>query len=138
MRISDWSSDVCSSDLFGARRGRIDEIVEPVRIAGKAEVEAIGLELERGFGATVRFALQIRVAELEALRRDVRAVRQQFLGRRRTHRARDREAELAAFEDVIGRTDCAREAVEITFETERAEERRVGKEWVRTWKTRGS
>src|SRR3546814_14708826 len=87
MRISDWSSDVCSSDLLGARHvgghvaddvetadlrqprarlgleaidarvalkiledgqlilfgaggGRIDEIVEPVRIAGAAEVEA--------------------------------------------------------------------------------------------------
>src|SRR3546814_11075856 len=91
MRISDWSSDVCSSDL----------------------------ELERGFGAPVRFAFEVRVAELEALRRDVRAVRHQLFGRRRAHRARHRRAELAAFEDVIGRTDRAREAVEITFEPER-------------------
>src|SRR3546814_18551385 len=111
MRISDWSSDVCSSDLLGARHvgghvaddvetadlrqprarlgleaidarvalkiledgqlilfgaggGRIDGIVEPVRIAGEAEVEAVGLELERGFGAPDGLALKFRVAGL--------------------------------------------------------------------------
>src|SRR3546814_10077171 len=72
-----------------------------------------------GFVAPVRFARQIRVADLEALRRDVRAVRQQFLGRWRAHRARNRDAEFRALEDVIGCAERAREAVEIAFEAQR-------------------
>src|SRR3546814_15156839 len=30
MRISDWSSDVCSSDLAGSRRGRMTQDIYPV------------------------------------------------------------------------------------------------------------
>src|SRR3546814_1038131 len=37
MRISDWSSDVCSSDLFGDgrdRRGHLLDLADPSRVAG--------------------------------------------------------------------------------------------------------
>src|SRR3546814_15235805 len=37
MRISDWSSDVCSSDLPGLHAGRAIR-TEPLRIAGLAEL----------------------------------------------------------------------------------------------------
>src|SRR3546814_8644587 len=33
MRISDWSSDVCSSDLFGQRQFPFNVIVQPVGVA---------------------------------------------------------------------------------------------------------
>src|SRR3546814_17876356 len=39
MRISDWSSDVCSSDLFA--KGNIEAIVESSKIAAKG-FEALG------------------------------------------------------------------------------------------------
>src|SRR3546814_13316537 len=32
MRISDWSSDVCSSDLIGIRTGRLDRLDRPPRL----------------------------------------------------------------------------------------------------------
>src|SRR3546814_2738136 len=51
MRISDWSSDVCSSDLIGA------SIIQGARIAGAREIFAVDivdskLEQAKGFGAT--------------------------------------------------------------------------------------
>src|SRR3546814_4722590 len=51
MRISDWSSDVCSSDLCGDLV-EIVEIVESISIQGKAvlfcEFEALGYDVQTG------------------------------------------------------------------------------------------
>src|SRR3546814_8936798 len=41
MRISDWSSDVCSSDLLGRHLGRI--VLEVVRAVQHAQSSAVGL-----------------------------------------------------------------------------------------------
>src|SRR3546814_15801880 len=45
MRISDWSSDVCSSDLYTSvrRKGKMLLASPPENIAGKIEVRGIGL-----------------------------------------------------------------------------------------------
>src|SRR3546814_6957913 len=55
MRISDWSSDVCSSDLFGAtliaawnvmrhpRRFRINAVVQRFEVVGVSALGIIGL-----------------------------------------------------------------------------------------------
>src|SRR3546814_8089448 len=34
MRISDWSSDVCSSDLIEAKRGALQQVLRPIAEAG--------------------------------------------------------------------------------------------------------
>src|SRR3546814_7066405 len=49
MRISDWSSDVCSSDLR-ARRGDIDIAAGDDRIEAGREAGRVGSEIIRGFG----------------------------------------------------------------------------------------
>src|SRR3546814_16838070 len=55
MRISDWSSDGCSSDLFARHGGRIAIACrkEEHRAAGVAAIEALG-------GNTIGVALDIR------------------------------------------------------------------------------
>src|SRR3546814_10650122 len=51
MRISDWSSDVCSSDLLGTNRGRARR---RARAAGDRERLAVrALALERGDGQSL-------------------------------------------------------------------------------------
>src|SRR3546814_17988 len=45
MSISDWSSDVCSSDLIGVMRAK--EIVYSGRMVGVDEAERLGLVLEK-------------------------------------------------------------------------------------------
>src|SRR3546814_2532479 len=85
MRISDWSSDVCSSDL--------DAAVVHVAAAGRAH------------GEVAARAIDFDVAQ--------------------TDRA-DRDAAADIFQVEVAGTD------------RRSEERRVGKEWVSTCRSRGS
>src|SRR3546814_8775725 len=47
MRISDWSSDVCSSDLGAARKPR-DEFAAPVAAVAIEHADIDVLDLERG------------------------------------------------------------------------------------------
>src|SRR3546814_19946564 len=56
MRISDWSSDVCSSDLVGARAGALaaDEIAVARRGAAFARGHLVGIH--RKAGRTARLA----------------------------------------------------------------------------------
>src|SRR3546814_15847977 len=58
MRISDWSSDVCSSDLgqrvFAARGDWLDGAADPARLVTKAQLERLmeGVTLSRHAPAT--------------------------------------------------------------------------------------
>src|SRR3546814_3499287 len=62
MRISDWSSDVCSSDLLGAVFSRFVEI-EPARLlVGQRQLEAISKSQQIGV-----FELFVRVGGHAAL-----------------------------------------------------------------------
>src|SRR3546814_18732597 len=103
MRISDWSSDVCSSDLLEAPDARlvlpeqvqwqvvldlaglgfIDEIVEPARIAGQPGLPAVAVELDRRLAAPARFLAEGLIAAFISLGCGVRAVGEPLLGRRR-------------------------------------------------------
>src|SRR3546814_9755282 len=68
MRISDWSSDVCSSDLFDLAAQDIPELgigsgLSSAEIGARLRYEFvpefapyIGVEYERSFGDTARFA----------------------------------------------------------------------------------
>src|SRR3546814_20218071 len=51
MRISDWSSDVCSSDLPGFRRGTTGSTLAPM--AMRAKWRRVGRPLLKGLGALV-------------------------------------------------------------------------------------
>src|SRR3546814_17756573 len=61
MRISDWSSDVCSSDLLMALREEFgkDQVLKGARIAGSLHMTiqtAVLIETLKALGAEVRWA----------------------------------------------------------------------------------
>src|SRR3546814_12145140 len=58
MRISDWSSDVCSSDLLKP---------DSLRFRGLRDLEALGLALARAVGLDAAHALPVTVANRQAL-----------------------------------------------------------------------
>src|SRR3546814_11942486 len=111
MRISDWSSDVCSSDLLVLRSGRLGGLLRGLLLG--ALLLRVGLELvQRGLGGLVDLAgldalddrLDLRVLGAgEAVALAVRGLARQLAGRLHT-----------------------------------SEERRVGKECVSTGRSRGS
>src|SRR3546814_6029054 len=103
MRISDWSSDVCSSDLFPADKVRIDVI-------GREHL--IGLGREDELVRVVRhvqflFADQLEIVALERTIEDERIVK-----RRRTGGTRLGSVEGKAWRQLhaalteIGRASC--------------------------------
>src|SRR3546814_4790492 len=50
MRISDWSSDVCSSDLLG--QPRLPGVAEPAEVTGSGDaIFVVGVDMERRPGA---------------------------------------------------------------------------------------
>src|SRR3546814_15662041 len=102
MRISDWSSDVCSSDLLG--RGKIRR--HPMNFDFRA-LEISGSRMWE------------RNAILQAL---------DFIGKH----------EMTAL--VLHETDGLQKILypRVYFDPYRSEERRVGKEWVVTLRSRGS
>src|SRR3546814_16754615 len=104
MRISDWSSDVCSSDLVGLQRGGLAAGVE-MADAGAAA----GVVVERVLGAVV-VAAELR-GDVDAVGWRPGQLRAQYL----MH--------------VLG---------DVAAEDDRSEERRVGKECVRTCRSRWS
>src|SRR3546814_3431331 len=108
MRISDWGSDVCSSDLAALRQRR-----EQRGVGGEA-----GREEERGLAA-----IMARGVGFERLMLGVIAAQQTRAARARGKAAFDARGERVA------------EGVTIR---ERSEERRVGKECVSTCRSRWS
>src|SRR3546814_12009050 len=130
MRISDWSSDVCSSDLRihlgadGAILGRFQLPLGPVahrlhegvgQKDAMMQVQRLAIEVARRF-ANLQKLLDLRVGDIEITGR--RAATQRALAdrqRKRIHHADERN-------DAAGRS----------------EERRVGKECVSTCKSRWS
>src|SRR3546814_17139887 len=117
MRISDWSSDVCSSDLWQvvldlAGLGFIDEIVEPARIAGQPGLPAVAVALDRRLAAPARFLAEGRIAAIISLGCGVRAVGEQLLGRRRSLATLARHADLQALRKLLDESEPPRQAVE--------------------------
>src|SRR3546814_16781462 len=121
MRISDWSSDVCSSDL------RIIDEAEFVDYASyrshyETTVARVRQRLEKG---AARGEIRDDVSEIHAWAIGGMNV---FLGMR--YGLWDTESDIS---------EIARIANELLANgLKRSEERRVGKEWVSTWGSRGS
>src|SRR3546814_14696667 len=69
MRISDWSSDVCSSDLVEARREPADDFA--AAIVRGADEELVGFIEDRGVDPRLRAADERRLADRFAVERDV-------------------------------------------------------------------
>src|SRR3546814_15526548 len=113
MRISDWSSDVCSSDLLKSLTGRgVTAIVDGETVwIGKAEM--FGVE---------------GIPTLNAAATDAIAILRE--GGRTTMVVRKGDKDIGA----IGPMDTPREAAKVA----RSEERRVGKECGRTCRSRWS
>src|SRR3546814_13624218 len=76
MRISDWSSDVCSSDLFGAGSGALAAAVIPALRRLGIEPEYQILEVS----ADLRARQQARLAPLDAKVKCLSALPEAFSG----------------------------------------------------------
>src|SRR3546814_15345690 len=110
MRISDWSSDVCSSDLELQRA--IDTLGnEALDWEAKAE-----LAVSKDRDDLARGALSAK--------------------RRATERIEDARRELKQVDAEVGKLDDDIGKLRAKLSEARSEERRVGKEVVRTWRSR--
>src|SRR3546814_11573474 len=112
MRISDWSSDVCSSDLFSWRT------VVPEGVAG---IQAVSVE-----GRNTAMALSIGIANGATNPAGTTLVAQA----RTTSQAQAALQTQAALQPGQPSPGAA------PATTLRSEERRAGKEWVRTCRSR--
>src|SRR3546814_21018070 len=115
MRISDWSSDVCSSDLLGAEHAEVGE-------AGRAALEFMRLQLAvaRLGGQFLHLGADLR-QPLAACIADNRGDQ----ARRRRHCNRD----------ILPRILVQHIALEA--DVARSKERRAGKDGGSTWRSRG-
>src|SRR3546814_20939812 len=123
MRISDWSSDVCSSDL--RRVGAFEHVLRKLRLQARQLFVVLAKLLllrftERGAGPD-----EVRVITL-----------QQAFGLRVQSEQATRVVERLHAR-VQPRLELNRIAVRGQLRCERSEERRVGKEWVSTCQSRG-
>src|SRR3546814_16903189 len=115
MRISDWSSDVCSSDLFGVIASSVSEIALRADIVFLSlpsinEVEQVCTELRLlAQPGPLKTIVDMSTSDLE--------------------RTRKLAMKLQAQGVVVVDAPVARSRA-------RSEERRVGKGWCRTWRTR--
>src|SRR3546814_17810439 len=119
MRISDWSSDVCSSDLLGCIPVLADKVVDcrrPEPGPGMAEVQGVGLGTEQPlrFGEIVGPILGVANFRTTG-------------GENVVHRAIG----------VLGQIEHAQVGEETVHLGGRSEERRVGKECVSTFRSGG-
>src|SRR3546814_1295077 len=64
MRISDWSSDVCSSDLFGLRDDMSDTLVIAISQSGTTTDTNRTVDLVRGRGSKVLAIVNRRGSDL--------------------------------------------------------------------------
>src|SRR3546814_16490467 len=109
MRISDWSSDVCSSDLRGAEPAR-----ELVNLALRVVQAQVGVAFKPGFEQCARNRLDAGSAGL----------RQQL-----------QPSRVVVIRQPAGQVD--QDNGRHVAHALRSEERRVGTEWLRTCRTRG-
>src|SRR3546814_20440985 len=148
MRISDWSSDVCSSDLgievdaaldpAGADLAGIDQ-VKGSQPADRVGFLRLGLEVLEG-GREERQTRSYPIVEQAALETDLviggdfgaHALRTRHIGGERIERRTLDAARGRCIDHVIGRHLPA------FSEFPRSEERRVGKECLMTRSSRGS
>src|SRR3546814_15600447 len=133
MRISDWSSDVCSSDLTG----------ESISLRERAEHDQVRVAVEPG--AHVRSQGDVQVLEVRLIERDNHRARRGRQERLDLTRLQHRAGRIIRIGDEYQRHvriggKRARECRQIMAVRlcigRRSEERRVGKEWVSTCKTR--
>src|SRR3546814_16438693 len=119
MRISDWSSDVCSSDLGGwlTDPALLDRLVDE-----KLKAEGTRILAEGWKWVTTSIDLPWDAT------RDLRAI-----DREEVAMSDDEQARVAALE---AESEALCEQWDDARDVPRSEERRVGKEWVRTWRTR--
>src|SRR3546814_14114333 len=110
MRISDWSSDVCSSDLLRLRARRTLEDAGGVRILERQILDVLRDHAGGGRG--------VRAVRLHSFLRGC-----PDFGPRDTFLRLERWLRLAANRETV---------------RARSEERRVGTEWVSTGRSRGS
>src|SRR3546814_12891179 len=116
MRISDWSSDVCSSDLEGPGREPLDMARDLDRVAAAAEEEAErgAVEREQQRDQYSGHAEVDRHAAVRDRPDAIPAVGADILRHHRADRGADRE----------------RGHLDIVPPLQRSERRRVGKKWV--------
>src|SRR3546814_19012910 len=115
MRISDWSSDVCSSDLLSLQRVRRRTVTEYLRL---------------GFPEGHTNLADCLHAASGGISQGGRGVDQSMGGV-----ADGKELHVESFAQAPPRAHAGRHATVIAIG--RAEERRVGKEWVLTLRSRG-
>src|SRR3546814_15505589 len=120
MRISDWSSDVCSSDLFAERPHRQRQVL----LRG----DAADMDRHRRVAVRAPGLAQGFVAECRVALARVDRARQQFhvleaaLAEEVAQLARRRQGGVGA-------------VVEVAHPPQGSDERRVGKEWVSPWRS---
>src|SRR3546814_15210672 len=124
MRISDWSSDVCSSDLAARHRG--DEDVGAVVVARLGKADPRGVAADNVIAAAVEIDRRGRIELLDHL--DLI-----LIGMARRLQADDED--IVAVRLFGGEHGAARRQ-DIGQRLARSEERRVGKEGVSTCRSR--
>src|SRR3546814_12366174 len=120
MRISDWSSDVCSSDLRSNAVGIREQIEQLTRQAASEDQAAADTDAE----ITRREQALADLPDLEK-ETDTDAIREQPRDAETAHATADRQRRRVQLERAPAEAEA------------RSEERRVGKECVRACRTRG-
>src|SRR3546814_16400732 len=118
MRISDWSSDVCSSDLKAGHAGTLDPLatgILPVALGEATKTVPYVMDATKDYDFTIEWGVARSTDDREGAVSATSAVRP------------DVEAIRAATRRFVG-----------VIEQVRSEESRVGKECVSTLRSRGS
>src|SRR3546814_15229978 len=133
MRISDWSSDVCSSDLLQMNPHALGSVTATLRLVG----EALHVHLTVETRAAFRQLSDDSSGMLDALRAQGFSVDQVSINLASTSDVDSRGQQGAQTGQQMagnggnGNPEQAREQ-------SRSQESRVGKEWVSTCRTRGA
>src|SRR3546814_2545255 len=159
MRISDWSSDVCSSDLEAPKTKTVKAKAKPVQKKAakpatkaapkKAAAKTIAPKIKvapkpvaaatKGFKTmndTVKKFAEDAKARTEALTADFQERSKEALAKSSKLAEEAVEFNKANVEALVEAGKNTAKHLE-TLGQERSEERRVGKEWVRTCRYRG-
>src|SRR3546814_20069271 len=132
MRISAWSSDVCSSDLHVDLLGFLDQraypidLGAPLQLAGDA-VDHVAQAVERDRAGVDRPAPRRLLGQPGDVEIAIGRHQQRARDRRRRHHQGVDSLALAAEAHTLVPADAM--LLVVTRQRERAEERRVGKGW---------
>src|SRR3546814_13475499 len=128
MRISDWSSDVCASDLLQRDQGDALALYRPEQLVEFTPVDQQSARAERLVIARAGLLVfrNMAVDQIEA------AVLRSGVGFVEAYAALAQRLDLAAFQHDAGLDHLVDEVI-----VPRSEERRVGKECVSTVRSRG-